>query len=133
MNTPRVSVLSVYRSLLRHAKNLTSTQNKEATILKIKEEFRSRRNEVNSEAVQEMLKKAESSLSYLKMITPKIRTSQQQGYTRIVFGDGDNAKIPDKAVTNWNGKNMDPDSVKRHYRGLKRSGFKNNSHAKGLF
>jgi len=39
----------------------------------------------------------------------------------------------DKAMTNWDGKNMDPDSVSRHYRGLNRAGFVDNNHAKGIF
>lgn len=124
-------VFSVYRNLIRYAKNLSTSQQKIETLAKIKSEFRLHRNEQNVEKIQEMIKKAESSLSYLKIITPK-RFGGQQGYTKITFGEN---KIQDggRAVSNWTGNNMDPDSVKRHYVGLKRAGFRDNSHAKGYF
>ena len=40
----------------------------------------------------------------------------------------------DKAKwSNWDGSNMDPDSVARHNRSLRRAGFRDNAHAKGFF
>ena len=43
-------------------------------------------------------------------------------------------KIVERArVSNFDGKNLDPCQVKRHYHGLKRCGFVNNLHAKGIF
>ena len=89
---------------------------------------------MDPDRVQELIKKANSTIGYLKIITP--RTSRrkddvQQGATTIVFGEG--GKLGPKAVTNWHGGNMDPDSVKRHYQGLKRAGFKSNADAKGIF
>jgi len=38
-----------------------------------------------------------------------------------------------RVISNWDGKNMDPCSVKMHRQQLKRAGFQNNLHAKGLF
>ena len=51
-----------------------------------------------------------------------------------MFGSSADGKtVSRKAVSNWTGKNMDPDAVARHYAGLKRAGFKDNTHAKGGF
>lgn len=133
MTTNLHQIKSVYRNLLRHAQNLTANQNKDNTIRQIKQEFRAHQHEKNPHTIQELLDKAHSSLGYLRMITPKLRRNTQDGYTRIVFGDAENSSLPQKAVTNWTATNMDPDSVKRHYRGLKRAGYKNNRHAKGIF
>jgi len=38
-----------------------------------------------------------------------------------------------KAVSNWDGKNLDPEAVQRHRQQLRRAGFENNAHAKGFF
>ena len=76
---------------------------------------------------------ANSALGYLKIVTPKSsHGKKQEGKTTVTFGE---SKYTDngKAVSNWTGKNMDPDSVKRHQNTLKRAGFKNNSDAKGFF
>lgn len=128
----RTTTLNTYRNLLRYAKNLTETQNKTQVITRIKTEFRKHRTETKTETIEKLIKDAESSLGYLKIITPRRPNNNQQGVTRIVFGDAD-AKKEGRAMSNWTGKNLDPDSVKKHYHQLKRAGFKNNSHAKGFF
>ena len=38
-----------------------------------------------------------------------------------------------KPVTNWTGSNINPDSLARHNASLKRMGFRDNAHAKGIF
>lgn len=38
-----------------------------------------------------------------------------------------------KAVSNWHGGNLDPDSVSKHQHLLKRAGYKSHSDAKGIF
>jgi hypothetical protein len=38
-----------------------------------------------------------------------------------------------RVVSNWNGSNLDPESMSTHQKQLKRMGFRNNSHAKGFF
>ena len=38
-----------------------------------------------------------------------------------------------RVVSNWDGKNLDPCSVKIHKQQLHRAGFVNNHHAKGVF
>lgn len=62
------------------------------------------------------------------------------GRYRIVYKDGqaieggeNESNLGRKAVSNWNGSNMDPDSVARHKSQLSRMGFRDNAHAKGFF
>jgi hypothetical protein len=102
-------------------------------INKIRQEFKTGSEIMDTEKIQDLIKKANNTIGYLKIITPRSsrrKDDVQQGVTKIVFGIGDKGS---KAVTNWHGGNMDPDSVKRHYQGLKRAGFRNNTDAKGIF
>jgi DNA-binding transcriptional regulator YhcF (GntR family) len=124
--------IRLYREMLQYAKLLTETQQKSQITERIKMEFRKNMREINYQKIEVLLTEAESKLGYLKIITPK-RRSSQQGYTKMTFGDAGGGTSGSKAVSNWTGHNMDPDTVKRHYRGLKRAGYKNNSHAKGVF
>ena len=83
-----------------------------------------------------MINKANSSLGYLKIITPKKRTIQDisnNGITKITFGKQIENESKSKPISNWSGSNMDPDSMKRHYNSLNRAGFKDNKQAKGIF
>ena len=87
--------------------------------------------------VAALLQKADSSLGYLRIITPK-SSRGQVGVTKIIgkspfesMNDIDKSNF--RPLTNWTGKNMDPDSVRRHNISLKRAGFKDNTHAKGFF
>ena len=79
------------------------------------------------------MRKADSSLSYLKMSTPRAPETPQNGAYTVRFGDDKSTGKRSLAVSNWTGSNMDPDSVKRHYRSLDRAGFKSNAHMKGIF
>ncbi len=48
--------------------------------------------------------------------------------------DGSNkARGGGRVHSNWDGKNLDPCAVKTHNGQLRRMGFQNNLHAKGLF
>jgi hypothetical protein len=38
-----------------------------------------------------------------------------------------------RVVSSYNGTNLDPESVTRHKKSLRRAGFVNNTHAKGIF
>lgn len=129
-NEVRLHVLRMYKNLLRICKDLPKDK-KYSTINQIRNEFIRNKNESNAKINESLLTKAASSLGYLKMITPKT-SMKGQGVTSIIFSSDGSSKTPViKAVSNWHGKNMDPDAVKRHYDGLKRAGFKNNSHVKG--
>jgi hypothetical protein len=73
------------------------------------------------------------------MTTPKPRTENHTG--KYVYKDGKLVEEGEvtridangRVVSNWDGKNMDPCMVKRHNVSLKRAGFVNNTHAKGIF
>lgn len=122
-------VLNVYKNMLKLAKTLPKDK-RQQTIDQIRTQFRSNSSENDQEKVKKLLEQAQSSLGYLKMVTPR-QFGSQAGVTRIVFGEN-NGKVT-KAVSNWTGKNLDPDSIRRHYNSLKRAGFKDNGHAKGGF
>ena len=115
----------MYRNMLRLAKTVKPLQKRAEVLASVQKEFRRSANETSEEKIEELLSKANSSLGYLKMITPRTRANNKEsGRTRIVFG-GDGPR-EGKAVSNWTGSNMDPDQVKRHYNGLKRAGFSDN-------
>jgi hypothetical protein len=127
----RANVLSVYKRLLRLARQLPAAKRGQS-VSEIREQFRANMGSA-SEDVAKLLEKANSSLGYLKIVTPRGRQAQG-GVTKLVFGAAAGGSDPGrKAMTNWTGSNMDPDSVKRHQNILKRTGFKNNAEAKGLF
>ncbi len=118
----------VYKHLLRMAKGMPA-KDRSKTVQQIKEEFRKNVAETDPYKITAMLDKANSTLGYIKIVSPKrFEAREQQGTTKIVFGE---AKKQNKAMTNWTGKNMDPDSVKHHHRNLNRAGFKSNAHVKG--
>jgi len=123
------STLNMYKNMLKMARSFPPSQRLDS-IQRIREGFRLNISETDPQKMQELLKHAQSTLGYLKIVTPRQAGARsQEGVTRIVFGES--KEQPGRAVSNWTGKNMDPDSVKRHYQSLKRAGFKDNSHAKG--
>jgi hypothetical protein len=93
----------------------------------------------SGEELDNRLKAADDRMSFLRMITPKEKGSNQSG--RWVYKDG--KRVEDQSATtrdangrvisNWDGKNLDPCSVTRHNQQLRRAGFVNNAHAKGFF
>lgn len=126
-------VLSMYRNLLKSAHKLKPIDKRNNAILQIKNDFRININEEDKDKVRIMLEKANSTLGYLKIVTPRnILTYEQKDSIKLVFGDINKQK-QNKAVSNWSGSNLDPDSVKRHHQILKRAGFKNNQDMKGIF
>ena len=92
----------------------------------------------NDESVDDRIKKADDKLAFLRMITPKAASDGNSG--RWIYKNGKrvegSGQVRDKngrVISNWDGKNLDPDSVKQHNYQLKRMGFRNNDHAKGIF
>lgn len=92
------------------------------------------------ETLDTRLQAADDRISFLRIVTPK-DTSKTQGGT-WVYKDGKRLEGHSAATTrdsngkvhtNWDGKNLDPCNVKRHNQQLKRAGFVNNAHAKGIF
>ena len=123
--------LTLYRNLLKLAKALPPPKRIQS-IVQIKEGFRAGKNETNKERIQEMLTKAGSSLGYLKIVTPRsAQGNAQVGRTTMMFGE--EKASGSRPVTNWTGKNMDPDSVRKHNNFLKSAGFQSNKDVKGIF
>ena len=100
-----------------------------------------------SETLASRLQSADDRMSFLRMVTPKERSSSSTSSSssqrggKWVYKNGERLEnqggtlrdSKGRVVTNWDGKNLDPDSVKQHKHQLKRAGFVNNAHAKGFF
>ncbi|RYG68729.1 LYR motif-containing protein [archaeon] len=91
--------LSMYKSLLKFARRLPKDKRADS-IDRIRNEFRQHSNVHDAKRIEELLKHAQSTLGYLKIVTPR-RSYEQQGVTKVVFGD---LSAPKKAVSNWTGK-----------------------------
>jgi len=98
------------------------------------------------DSVSELIHEAGKRIAYLRIITPKDRfrdSNAQKGSERWVYDEKSGEAVLNRktvkrdakgrVVSNWDGSNLDPCSVKTHYGQLKRMGFVNNLHAKGLF
>ena len=146
------SIRNVYRELLRYTKTSNS-----------REELRSafRQASVKNESIEDRLKQAHSRLAVLKMSHPKrsfqnntnstdSTTTTTSTTSRWMYKNGQRIALQDRpgngredgqptrrdtgqVVSNWDGKNLDPSSVKLHRQQLQRAGFVNNAHAKGFF
>ena len=94
-----------------------------------------------AEAVEDRLRKAHDRASFLRITTVKTKPRGESG--RWIYKDGkrlhadaESGTLRDgngKVISNWDGKNLDPESVTRHRKSLHRAGFVNNQHAKGVF
>jgi len=130
------AIRKVYRDLAHIIRQMP-----EKDKMKGLEELRTsfRRPLASTEGIEDRLKQAEDRASFLRITTVKTRPRGESG--TWVYKDGkklenENATIRDatgKVVSNWDGKNLDPESVKRHKQQLHRAGFVNNVHAKGFF
>ena len=93
-----------------------------------------------NETVQDRIRRATDRASFLRITTVKTKPRGESG--RWIYKDGQRLQSDEagtlrdgngRVVSNWDGKNLDPESVKRHRQQLNRAGFVNNSHAKGFF
>lgn len=132
-------VLGTYRTLAKLVCRLPEKQQSGAW-RQLREGYRKNADESSPEKISSLIDEAEKKIAYLRIVTPKQR-SNQSGVTRWVYRssgekDADGKPTARKArnvVSNWDGNNLDPCSVKRHNYQLKRMGFVNNQHAKGMF
>jgi hypothetical protein len=148
-NASSAAVRVVYREILRLVRQRPDAQ---SSVAQVKESFRrpldhdSRSASMPAAAsslLAERLQEAKSRLSVLRMTTnPRSRRSSSGGVGgKWVYKDGErlsaeNGTLRDsggRVVSSFDGKNLDPESVKRHQQQLKRAGFSNNAHAKGFF
>lgn len=127
------TIRKVYRELARLIK-VTPDATKSQKMLQTG--FR----EPSEKSVEQRLEVAEQKLSFLRMTTVKTRPSGQSG--RWIYKDGEKLQSDaggtmrdskGRVISNFDGNNMDPESVTRHRKSLKRAGFVNNEHAKGVF
>lgn len=136
MTSSLIQVRQKYRSLARLIKKLPENQSEKGWN-ELRSSFRAPLGV--EESLDTRFEEAEKRESFLRMITPKEKSSNQSG--TWVYKDGKRLEghgatrldANGKVVSNWDGKNLDPCSVKRHNQQLKRAGFVNNSHAKGYF
>ena len=144
--TQRATVLSTYRILSRLVRWMP--ESKQAAGLKELREGYRKNIAAKEDQIPDLINEAGKKIAYLRIITPKrewtgsaaVEEKSEDGTTRWVYSsDGKSAdgkgtvRRTGQVHSNWDGKNLDPCSVKRHNQQLKRAGFVNNLHAKGLF
>lgn len=138
------SVIHAYRNLAALIRRLPKDQ-QPAALSQLRNGFRKNANVKQANVVSDLLMEAEKKASFLRIITPMKQTTANNKYggiTTYVYkkngeiveenSRGRNRKSGN-VHTNWDGRNMDPCAVKRHNAGLRRAGFVNNTHAKGIF
>ncbi|KAL3797511.1 hypothetical protein HJC23_009875 [Cyclotella cryptica] len=144
-------VISTYRSLAKLVRRMPEKQRSGARN-QLREGYRKNMNETSPETVDRLIEEAGKKIAFLRIVTPKDMwrnaseglndaSTNQKGVTRWVYRssgekDADGKATPRKSgqvVSNFTGSNLDPCNVKRHNQQLKRMGFANNLHAKGLF
>ncbi|KAL7573212.1 hypothetical protein ACA910_018866 [Epithemia clementina (nom. ined.)] len=137
--TTAAAVRRVYRELFHMARNMKTEEGQRKALDELRTSFRDTHSTLTME---ERLKKAQDRASFLRITMPQHGKRLRGDSTGTwVYRDGQklenvNGTLRDdkgRVHTNWDGKNLDPCSVKRHYSGLRRAGFANNLHAKGFF
>lgn len=138
---------SLYRHLLHLSRRIPDPQRRKQAVANVQERFREHWGIQDEDKQIGFREEALSRIGFLKMMTPtsqhRLETSEGQARaksTRLILRDGKWVEVPtgglkpDRAShTNWDGKNLDPDSVSRHRYLLSRAGFQDNAHAKGIF
>ena len=146
------TILSTYRTLSRLVRRQPAPANTSQLEI-LRTSFRANASLEDPDQIRLKVHEAGEKIAYLRIITPKKASSAAAAthptsgngkarwvYTkdgvREIFGDGTGGtlrKSDGTVISNWNGKNLDPCSVKTHQGQLKRAGFMNNLHAKGIF
>ena len=133
---------SLYRSLIHVSRRLPQSHERAATAEQVRAGFRYnvRDHPPSTDLEREkLLTFARGRLGFLRMQAPKSRNAPQTSERIVYTPDGKKLdaqgrpRKSGKVISNWTGSNLDPDSVARHNWGLKRMGFRDNAHAKGIF
>ena len=139
--TSKPTIISTYRTLTRLIKLLPSKQKPEKQLQEVRQTFR--KNSVLTEEadIKSCIQQAGEKIAYLRIVTPK--KSSTEGNKRWVYtkdgavqidGNGEGTtRDGGRVLSNFDGKNLDPCKVNMHNGQLRRMGFQNNLHAKGLF
>lgn len=154
MSSNKSVVLSTYRSLSRLIKNMPSKQERIKNLETLRATYQANASLEDSDRIKDCIKEAGEKIAYLRIITPKSSSwsssssntslSGSSGTQRFIYtkdgvveldekGGGTRRDSNGRVVSNWDGKNLDPCSIKTHKGQLKRMGFMNNLHAKGIF
>ena len=153
--TSRESILSIYRNLARLIKVQKSVSSQRGQLKELNSTFRKNASLTDPNEIQQCVREAGEKIAYLRIMTPKRVLKQmnannsdngnsskrwvytKDGVVEIVEGEDGNSSAfrrdGGKVISNWDGKNLDPCAVKTHQGQLRRMGFQNNLHAKGLF
>lgn len=155
-------VINTYRSLAKLIRRLPEKQQTGAWN-QLRDGYRKHVHERSPDKINDLIQEAGKKIAFLRIITPKdmwrtttrdvelgegegsaaaaAQDTNQIGVTRWVYrssGEKDENGKPimrksGRVVSSYDGNNLDPCSVNRHNAQLKRMGFANNLHAKGLF
>jgi hypothetical protein len=143
--TSRKSVLSIYKNLTRLIQALPPKQKPERQLQELRQTFHKNASLTDPIQIKECIQQAGEKIAYLRIMTPKRSVgsdaADSNGRKRWVYTkdgavqiEGEGAKRDGgRVLSNWDGKNMDPCAMKTHNGQLRRMGFQNNLHAKGLF
>jgi hypothetical protein len=133
-----IKIRQSYKTLARLVQKLEDAKTQEKGWYELRTSFRKPLQQ--GETLDTRLKTAQERESFLRILTPKDRNVPSKGGGRWVYKNGkaieggEGTSLSSGNVhSNWDGKNLDPCSVKRHNQQLKRMGFVNNQHAKGIF
>ena len=160
MSKTKATVISTYRNLTRLIQNIPSKQEKIQHLQTLRSTYDTNATIQEEDKINACIKEAGEKIAYLRIITPKSSrtgsgtakaassddTTSDTGTKRFIYtkdgvvevdgngrGVGTKRDSNGRVISNWDGKNMDPCSVKTHNSQLKRMGFANNLHAKGIF
>lgn len=145
--TTRENILSAYRILHKLIRNLPpdSKFNSEQQLQVLKTTFRKNATLTDEHDIKSCMQQAGEKIAFLRIVTPKkqniTNVDSSRGIKRWIFTKDGKIEMDTevtgrkngRVVSNWDGNNLDPCAVNTHRGQLKRMGFVNNLHAKGLF
>lgn len=127
-------ILHTYRAMARMIQRLPESKS-ETFRKELRSKFRVPLGDEKD--LDDRLREAGEKIAFLRIITPK---TKNEGGGRWVYKNGERIEEGEttsitgrRVISSFTGYNLDPCMVKRHNVGLKRAGFVNNLHAKGIF
>ena len=141
MSATKLTILSTYRTLTRMIKLLPSKQKPEKQLQELRHTFRKNSALTDEAEIKTCIHQAGEKIAYLRIITPKKSSTEgnqrwiytKDGPVQVEGSEAGTGRSGGRVLSNWDGKNLDPCSIKTHNSQLRRMGFQNNLHAKGLF
>ncbi|KAF4323001.1 hypothetical protein BBO99_00003373 [Phytophthora kernoviae] len=116
----------LYKKLLRMAQALPEPK-RHQSLSQIRREFRNHGDLSDPKEVSKLLQLAQSSLSYLKIVTPRDETESNSGVQRYIYRNGQRvnaAELEEKGEENARYKTQDMEAgLKRHHQLMRRQHF----------